>query len=418
MYAIKHQLRSVNMLTQKTVEIVKGSAPVVADRALDVTLRMYDLLFAKNPEILPLFNRTNQTRQSQQLALARAIQAYAANIDNLGALTGAVELIANKHASLGVKPEHYGIVGAHLIQALRDVLHIDEAQVAAWTEAYEFLADILVQAERNLYQQAEGGNGGWADYRTFVLDKKVKESEVITSFYLKPKDGGKIAAYKPGQYITIKFDFPGGNVVTRNYSLSDSPNEQYYRISIKKERRPAGAAELPDGLVSCYLHDHYQPGMELQLRAPMGNFVLDPDTRRPVVLLSGGVGLTPMVSMLKTICQQYPKLETWFIHGALNRRTHAMQDQIKKLAASHPNVHVYICYSEPDAEDLSGKHCDRTGLITAEWLESILPHLDCDFYFCGPRPFMQSIYRTLKAWKVEPAQIHYEFFGPAGDLDT
>lgn len=162
------------MLTQKTVEIVRASEPVLGDRALDVTLRMYDLLFANNPEILPLFNRANQTRQSQQLALASAIQAYAANIDNLGALTGAVELIANKHASLGVKPEHYGIVGAHLIQALRDVLQIDEAQVAAWTEAYEFLAGILVQAERNLYQQAEGQNGGWADYRTFVLDKKVK----------------------------------------------------------------------------------------------------------------------------------------------------------------------------------------------------------------------------------------------------
>jgi nitric oxide dioxygenase len=406
------------MLSQKTIEIVKASAQAVADRGLDVTLRMYHLMFAKNPEILPLFNRTNQTPQGQPLALARAIQAYAANIDNLEALASAVELIANKHASLGVKPEHYGIVGLHLIQALRDVLHIDEEQVAAWSEAYEFLAEILVKAERNLYVQAENQDGGWSDYRTFVLDKKVKESDVITSFYLKPKDGGKIAAFKPGQYITVKFDFPGGNVVTRNYSLSDAPNGEYYRISVKKEQRPVGATELPDGLVSCYLHDHYQPSMELQLRAPVGNFVLDPDTHRPVVLLSGGVGLTPMVSMLKTISQHYPKLETWFIHGALNRRTHAMHDQVKNLAASNPNIHVYICYSEPDDEDMRKKNCDQTGLITAEWLERILPHLDCDYYFCGPQAFMQSIYRTLKTWRVRPAQIRYEFFGPAGELET
>jgi nitric oxide dioxygenase len=406
------------MLSQKTREIVKASVPALADRGLDVTLRMYHLMFTKNPEILPIFNRTNQTPQGQPLALARSIYAYAANIDNLEALASAVELITNKHASLGVKPEHYGIVGLHLIQALRDVLDIDEEQVAAWKEAYGFLAEILVNAERKLYMQAENQDGGWSDYRAFVLDKKVKESDVITSFYLKPKDGGKIAAFKPGQYTTVKFDFPGGKVVTRNYSLSDSPNGEYYRISIKRERRPVSGAELPDGLVSCYLHDHYQPGMELQLRAPVGNFVLDPDTHRPVVLLSGGVGLTPMVSMLKTISQHHPKLETWFIHGALNRRAHAMRDQVKNLAASNPNIHVYTCYSEPDDEDLREKNCDQTGLITAEWLERILPHLDCEYYFCGPRAFMQSIYRTLKTWRVRPAQIRYEFFGPAGELST
>ncbi|MBO0798722.1 MAG: NO-inducible flavohemoprotein, partial [Blastocatellia bacterium] len=350
------------MLTKRTVEIVKSATPVLAERGLDVTLRMYHLLFSENPEVLSLFNRTNQTTQRLPQALARALYAYAANIDNLGALSGAVELITNKHVSLGVKPEHYGIVGRHLIQALRDVLQIDEEQVAAWKEAYGFLAEILVNAEQKLYQQTETQDGGWADYRTFILDKKVKESEVITSFYLKPKDGGKVAAFKPGQYITVKIDFPGGKVVTRNYSLSDSPNGEYYRVSIKKERRPVDKNDLPDGLVSCYLHDHYQPGMELQLRAPMGNFVLDPHTQRPVVLLSGGVGLTPLVSMLKTIVHQHPKLETWFIHGALNRRTHAMRDQIQNLAALNPNIHVYFCYSEPDAEDL--KSCDQTGFIT------------------------------------------------------
>ncbi|HKX33484.1 MAG TPA: NO-inducible flavohemoprotein [Blastocatellia bacterium] len=404
------------MLDQKTVGIVKASAPLLAERGLEVTMRMYDLMFSDNPEVLPLFNRANQTPEGQPLALARSIYAYATQIENLEALAGAVELIANKHASLGVKPEHYAIVGKHLIQALKDVLKIDEEQVAAWGEAYWFLANILIDGERKLYDQAAGQDGGWADYRTFVLDRKVAESSVIASFYLKPGDGKKIAPFKPGQYVTAKFEFPGGQIVTRNYSLSDSPNGEYYRISVKKERRPAGIIHQPDGLVSCYLHDYYQPGMEVQLRAPMGNFVLNHNTHRPVALLSGGVGLTPMISMLNTIARQHPQLETWFIHGALNRRTHAMGDHVRALAAAHSNIHAYVCYSEPGAEDLAEKVCDRTGLITAEWLEQILPHRDCDFYFCGPRPFMQLVHRILKEWKVPPAQIHYEFFGPAGEL--
>jgi nitric oxide dioxygenase len=404
------------MLDQKTIEIVKTSVPILADRGLEITRHMYREMFAKNPEVMPFFNRANQRSDVQQAALARALHAYAANIDNLSALAGAVELIVNKHASLGVTPEHYAIVGNHLIQALKDVLRINDDQAEAWGKAYWFLADIFIDAERKLYNEAENQDGGWTGFRTFVLDKKVQESSVIVSFYLKPKDGKRIVTFKPGQYITVKFDFPGGNVAIRNYSLSDSPNEEYYRISVKKERRPVGAGQPPDGLVSCYLHDYYQPGMELQLRAPMGNFFLNHNTNRPVVLLSGGVGLTPMISMLNTIAERYPKLETWFIHGALNRHTHAMRDHVNNLAASNPNVHAYFCYSEPVAEDMREKMCDQTGLITARWLEQILPHKDCDYYFCGPRPFMQLIFQILKAWRVPSAQICYEFFGPAGDL--
>src|SRR5262245_60671395 len=226
------------MLDQKTVGIVKASVPLLAERGLEVTMRMYDLMFSENPEVLPLFNRANQTPAGQPLALARSLYAYATQIDNLEALAGAVELIANKHASLGVKPEHYEVVGKHLIQALKDVLKIDEEQAAAWGAAYWFLAKILIDGEQKLYDQAAGQDGGWADYRTFVLDRKVAESSVIASFYLKPRDGKQIAAFKPGQYITVRFEFPGGNLVTRNYSLSDSPNGEYYRISVKKERRP------------------------------------------------------------------------------------------------------------------------------------------------------------------------------------
>jgi nitric oxide dioxygenase len=404
------------MLDQKTRDIVRATAPVLLERGVEVTMHMYALMSASNPKVISMFSRANQTPDGQPLALARALHAYAANIDNLEALTGEIAMIANKHASLGVRPEHYSVVGRHLIQSLKDVLNFSSEQLIAWGVAYRFLAKIFISAEEELYAQARNQDGGWEDYRPFILDKKVEESEVIVSFYLKPKDEGRIASFRPGQYITVRFDFPGGNIVTRNYSLSDSPNGDYYRISIKKERRPAGRI-IPDGLVSCYLHDYYQPGMEVQVRAPMGSFVLDPQTSRPIVLLSGGVGLTPMISMINMIARDYPAQEAWFIHGALNGRTHAMRDHIRNLAASHPNIHVYTCYSEPDAEDIRKRSCDKTGFITADWLNNILPQKNCDYYFCGPTIFMQAMNQILREWGVPESQIHYEFFGPGGELE-
>jgi len=404
------------MLDQHTIDLVKATAPALADKGLNVTLRMYDLMFTNNPEVKPLFNMANQSPNGQPLALARSVHAYAANIDNLEALAPAVELIANKHASLGVRPEHYGIVGSNLLQALKEVMDLSEEQMQAWATAYNFLADVFIDAEAKLYEQVEKQEGGWQDYRTFQVDRVVQESETVTSFYLKPKDRGQLASFKPGQYVTVRFDFPGANVVTRNYSLSDAPNGEYYRISIKRERRPPARAQWHDGLVSCYLHDYYRPGMEVQLRAPMGHFFLDPDTSRPVVLLSGGVGITPMISMVNAVARDYPRLAAYFIHGALNRHTHAMREHVRSLAESHRNIHVHICYSEPDAEDLKQGFCDKTGFITADWLGRILPTRDCDYYFCGPNAFMQTAYEILKEWNVPPAQIHYEFFGPAGEL--
>ncbi|MEJ2756579.1 MAG: globin domain-containing protein, partial [Gammaproteobacteria bacterium] len=192
-----------------------------------LTKHFYKRMFSHNPEIAPFFNPTNQTNGTQQRALAAAICAYAANIDNLEVLGGAVELIAHKHASLQIKPEHYPIVGENLLASIREVLGdgaTDEV-INAWGEAYGFLADILIDREQHIYKETAEKTGGWEGFRKFKIDRKEKESSIITSFYLKPEDGGALPNYMPGQYITVRMSTKDGSSTMRNYSLSDRPGQ-------------------------------------------------------------------------------------------------------------------------------------------------------------------------------------------------
>ncbi|RYG75207.1 NO-inducible flavohemoprotein, partial [bacterium] len=244
------------MLNPRTIEIVKATAPAVAANAEAITRHFYKLMFAGNPEVKAFFNPAHQHTGGQQRALAGAICAYAANIDNLGALGPAVELIAQKHVSLNIKPEHYPIVGKHLLVAIKDVLGdtaTDEI-IAAWGEAYGLLADVLIDRERAIYADQAAAAGGWNGLRPFVVDRKVRESDVITSFYLRPQDGGAIATFNPGQYVTVHVKDPSTPTTPRNYSLSDRPGLPHYRISVKRE--PGN----PPGLISNYLHDRVNEG--------------------------------------------------------------------------------------------------------------------------------------------------------------
>jgi len=399
-------------LDAETLAIIKASVPALHARGMEVTQYMYKTMFAERPDVATLFNKAHQASKEQPMALAQSVHAYAMNIDNLAALGPAVALIVNKHCALGVKPEHYGIVGHYLLKALKDVLNLSEGQLAAWGKAYGMLADILIKTESGLYTATAAQEGGWDGYRAFVLEKRVIESETITSFYWRPKDEKKIALFKPGQYLTLQLTFPGPNVVTRNYSLSDVPNGEYYRISVKKERRHKSSdASIPDGLVSCYLHDHFRPGMEINLRAPMGDFFLTPDRSRPLVLLSAGNGLSPLMSMANYVAKNHPDIQTYYIHGAQSSSKHAFAQHMKDLAAEHKNIHVFTCYSHPQQGD--EKLAQKTGYLTESWLASILPQKDCDYYFCGPKRFMHTIYLALTKWGVPTARIHYEFFGPS-----
>jgi nitric oxide dioxygenase len=403
------------MLDQKTIEIIKSTVPVLEKHGETITTRFYQMMFGNHPELLNIFNHANQKQGRQQKALAGTVYAAAMYIDNLEAILPVVKQIAEKHRSLGILPEHYPIVGKHLLMAIKDVLGdaaTDEI-IDAWAQAYNVIADAFISIEAELYDETENQQGGWSGFRNFIVDRKVVESEVITSFYLTPEDNKAIAHFTPGQYISIKLEIAGEKFThMRQYSLSDAPGKDYYRISVKRE----SGTDNPDGMVSNYLHDGVNQGDILKVSAPAGDFVLDTDKNTPVVLLSGGVGLTPMMSMLKTLAQVQPERNVTFVHAAANGNVHALRDEVEELSTLD-NVSSFFFYDSPTEEDRKNNRFDVEGYVTHEWLKETIDTKDADFYFCGPVPFMKAINRSLKEIGVATDRIHFEFFGPMGNLE-
>jgi nitric oxide dioxygenase len=407
------------MLSQQTIDIVKSTAPILNEHGETLTKHFYKRMFSHNPEVAPFFNPANQAGGTQQRALAAAICAYAANIDNLEVLGGAVELIAHKHASLMIKPEHYPIVGENLLASIREVLGegATDDVINAWGEAYGFLADILIGREKQLYDENANKAGGWEGFRDFVVERKEKESSIITSFYLKLKDGGALPPYMAGQYITVRMPTKDGSTTMRNYSLSDKPGRDYFRISVKRE---VGAkANTPKGFVSNTLHDTINIGDTLEIGPPCGEFFLNTNDKheRPLVLLAAGVGITPILSILQTALEAMPDREIILIHGCLNKDVQPFKGTIDALAAKHGNLTAHYRYSEPTGgEDKADTNCSG-GFVDASLIESLVPSRHADYYFCGPKPFMVNIYHELLAWGIPGNQVHFEFFGPREELE-
>lgn len=403
------------MLDEKTIAIVKSTAPVLAEHGETLTRHFYKRMFSHNPEVAPFFNPAHQSAGKQQRALAGAIAAYAANIDNLEVLGGAVELIAQKHASLMIKPEHYPIVGENLLASIGEVLGdaaTDEI-INAWAAAYGFLADILIGREKQIYDENAKKPGGWEGFKSFRVSRKEKESSNITSFYLVAADGAPLPTFKPGQYITVRVKTPDGQTTMRNYSLSDKPGQPHFRISVKRELPPE--ANTPAGYVSNMLHDAIEAGDTIEIAPPCGEFFLDVTEKheRPLVLLSAGVGITPVMSILLSALDAFPKREIIFVHAVLNENVQAFGKTVNTLAQQNANLKIYHRYSE--AGERTGNA--STGFVTAEYLEELLPAPNADYYFCGPQAFMVSIYHDLIKWGIPASQVHFEFFGPRQELE-
>lgn len=398
------------MLTQHTKDIVKATAPVLAQHGYAIIKRFYQRLFLAHPELKNVFNVAHQERGEQQQALARAVYAYAENIEDPGSLMAVLKNIANKHASLGVRPEHYPIVGEHLLAAIKEVLGsaaTDEI-ISAWAQAYGNLADVLMGMESDLYERSSAMAGGWTGWRNFVVREKRPESSVITSFILEPVDGGPVPNFEPGQYVSVAVDVPAlGLQQIRQYSLSDMPNGRSYRISVKRE----GGGTQPEGYVSSLLHDHVNVGDEIRLAPPYGTFHIDVHAKTPIVLISGGVGLTPMISMLKQAIQD-PDRQVVFIHGARNSGVHAMRDRLRETARTRPNFSLVVFYDDPLPEDVAGRDFDHAGLVDVKAIRDKILLPDADYYICGPIPFMRMQHDALKGLGVREARIHYEVFGP------
>lgn len=283
----------------------------------------------------------------------------------------------------------------------------------------------------------------WIGWREFVLDKRVSESESITSFYLRPKDGRSLRSFRPGQFLTVRVEVPGQAPAIRTYTLSDAPNRSYFRLSIKREHH----SDRSPGLVSNWFHDHFQVGDELLAKAPAGEFYLDINVDQPampisagigvtpvlrmlnavtasrvyrqmrddspVVLISAGVGVTPMICMLNALAGSRVRRPVFFLHGVRARIEHAFASHVRSLARIHENIKIHVAYSRPRAEDLLGKDYDSRGRIGIETIRALVPSPYGDFFLCGPSGFIKEVYEDLAQWGVELGRIHFEFFGPS-----
>jgi ferredoxin-NADP reductase len=282
----------------------------------------------------------------------------------------------------------------------------------------------------------------WNGWRTFILDKRVKESDTITSFYLKPKDRKTLRPFRPGQYLTVQVKIPGQpEPAIRTYTISDAPNESYFRLSIKREQGP----DRRPGVVSNWFHDSFPVGGELLAGAPAGQFYLeafDPaplvgtgaavtpmipilhsliasrayrqmNDSRPVVLISAGVGITPMISMLNALVADRFRRPVFFLHGTRNGSEHAFASHVRSFARIHENIKIHVAYSRPRSGDLLGQDYDSRGRISIEVIQALVAKPYGDFFLCGPGAFMKVVYEDLAQWGVEPERIHFEFFGPS-----
>lgn len=418
-------------LTQAQVKIVKATAPILKQHGKTITSTMYRNMLGANPDMRNIFSLRSQVTGEQPEALARSVLAYATYIDDLGKLSHAVERIAQKHVSLYIQPEQYDIVGKHLVGAFGEVLGdalTDEIK-AAWVAAYGQLAGVFINREAALYEK----NPEWKTWRKFKIARKEADNESVTSFYFEPVDGKPLPQFLPGQYVSVQIPLPGFDFnQSRQFSLSEKPTAdgKYYRISVKREatienapREDIGAGKVP-GIISNLLHNNYNVGDEVELSAPAGEFFLDPtktdDAAKPLVLMSLGVGATPLRSIHDAVLESETANRpiTW-LHGARNSGSVCFADHARQSAAAHDNVTTKIFLKDLREGDIEGTTYDFTGRFNLEKLEQEgllqLDKPDAEYYLCGPEEWMVETRDWLTAKGVSWSRQHLELF-KTGDV--
>jgi hypothetical protein len=309
------------------------------------------------------------------------------------------------------------LLGAVLLQAFagaggmlqRRVFETRRQRVALSLFRARVAADLVT-----IRREQERREASWEGYRKFRIDRKVMEAADVCSFYFVAHDQMPLSRFRPGQFLTFQLRVPGqSQPVIRCYSLSDSPERPgYYRCTIKRLPPPRGNPDAPAGVASSFFHSCNE-GDLIDVRAPSGNFYLDVNSTRPVVLIGGGIGLTPVLSMLNAICDANNPRETWFFYGVRNRREHAMYEHLRRIAAEHDNVNLVVCYSDPTETCIEGKDYDVRGWVSVDLFKRVLPSNNYEFYICGPAPMMETVTQGLQDWGVPKADVHFEAFGPA-----
>ncbi|MBB6521890.1 NO-inducible flavohemoprotein [Pseudoteredinibacter isoporae] len=410
------------MLSEHTIQVVKSTIPLIEGASDILTDHFYRRMFLHNPELQDVFNMSHQRSGRQRAALYDAIAGYAKNIENLEVLKGAVERIAHKHSSFGIQPEQYDIVGHHLIETLRELTgeaFTPEVETA-WVEAYGLLANIFIQREESIYQQGEDDTGGWRGKRVFRLREKRSESKLVKSFVFEPVDGAPVMDFLPGQYLGLEVKpSKSENIEIRQYSLSGRSDGRRYQISVKRE-----GMDHP-GMVSNYLHDELQTGDEVIIRPPCGDFHFV-DRQAPTVLISAGVGLTPMQSMLETLYEHQVGQGLSYLHACNHAGEHSFKDAVSDiLGSAHGKQwgwqgHVWYLEGEERAENNSACSVDgfqcHSNMMDLSSVRDDLHLESAHFYVCGPVPFMAFVKQQLLDLGVEEERVHYEVFGPHESL--
>lgn len=414
-------------LTTEQIAIVKSTAPIIKEHGKAITTTFYKQLLSSHPELMTYFALRNQQTGAQQAALADAVYAYSAYVDDLAKLSKAVERIAHKHSSLFIKAEHYPIVGEFLVSAFATVLGgaLTPEIKDAWVAAYGQLAEIFIKKEQELYDEA----GDWQDWRPFLITEKKLEADGLMSFYLEPKDGGVLPTYKPGQYVSIQVPVTelNGLLQSTQFTLSKAPEDDmsHYRITVKRGPNTAvpdvesmAAGKVPR-MIANMLHNKFSVGDEIKLSPPRGEFVLDLSSpsaaNSPVVLLSAGIGVTPVMSMLDAILQSpNPRRPISWIQSARNSNSMAFREHIRQVTAQNDNLQAVLFVKNLKDGDRKGHEYDFEGRMKLDALDGDATlHLSNDstlYYLCGPEEWMMQTKTWLVGKGVSADRVHLELF--------
>ena len=396
------------MATAQTIAIVKATVPVLEEHGTAITTVFYQNMFNEHPDLLDIFNETNQKLGRQQTALATTVLAAAKHLEHLAVLLPQVTQISHKHRALQILPEHYPIVGKHLLGAIKQVLGeaANDDIMNAWTEAYDEIASVFIQVEHGMYAEAM-----WQGFAPFKVVKKVAVATDIAAFTAVPVSDNKDSnqaidlsalTLTAGQYITVKINpKDSDHLALRHYSLCSASTDNGIEFAVRRDNR-----DEHRGLVSNYLHDDLKVGDTVLLSAPAGDFALNKELMMqdeiPLVLMSAGVGVTPILAMLEAQVAANPQRPIVWVYACQNKDHHAFDAQVEQLLQSAMNVKKHIFYFE-DGQ-----------LLDAVWLET-LPK-PADVYVCGSMPFMESMIDGLVALDHGVDSVHYEPFGPKMSL--
>lgn len=375
------------MLTEQEKDIIKQTVPLLKEKGTEITSIFYPKMFKAHPELLNMFNQTNQKRGMQSSALAQAVMAAAVNIDNLSVIKPVIMPVAYKHCALQVYAEHYPIVGENLLKAIQDVTGLEEHDpvIQAWAKAYGVIADVFIQIEKEIYDQMM-----WIGFKPFKITNIKQESEDIKSFTVETEEYD-FNEFTPGQYITV--DVSSDKLpyrAKRHYSIV-SGEKNHLTFGVKRD-----VTTEHEGEVSTILHDEIKEGDMINLAAPVGGFVLE-NTTEPQLFLGSGIGVTPLVAMYEAASAK--GLDTQMVQVAENEQHLPFKDNFNSIASHYDNAKLYTHLK------------DKQGYIGTEELQAFLANKP-EIYICGGTKFLQSMIEALKSLNYDMDRVHYETFIP------